>query len=215
MALSGPGPLSDAELADVDRAAQEQAEYLQRFEREVIENPPVELQPPMPQFAPIIVSPSPMTMSQFAARAELYGAAAWSAPLDVQRKTFIRHGQAVEERRVHVGSDTPCQMCRDEVAKGWSPIGSLLPIGQCTCLNQCHCHFDYRDSAGKITWSGRGRRKLRLKRLPPAAPAVVPPRPHVQVVPVEPHQVEPPQTIIGPWLDKAGNPVVYHYEEAE
>ncbi len=50
------------------------------------------------------------------------------------------------ERSVLGGETHSCQQCLDEDAKGWSPIGSLIPIGERTCLNNCRCSFLYSKS---------------------------------------------------------------------
>jgi len=40
-----------------------------------------------------------------------------------------------------------CNQCSDEAGKGWSEIGSLIPIGQRQCRGSCKCHFVYRREA--------------------------------------------------------------------
>lgn len=46
------------------------------------------------------------------------------------------------ERSV-LGPADHCQGCTSEAAKGWQPIGSLIPIGQRQCLANCHCSMEY------------------------------------------------------------------------
>ncbi len=50
-----------------------------------------------------------------------------------------------EERRV-LGQAEHCPGCVEEAAKGWSPLGSLLEIGDAECIVNCKCHFEYRVS---------------------------------------------------------------------
>ena len=42
-----------------------------------------------------------------------------------------------------LGAADHCSGCVGEAAKGWSPIGSLIPIGQRQCLANCHCSMQY------------------------------------------------------------------------
>ncbi len=92
----------------------------------------------------------PFTPKQVIARSELYGNAPYTAAQQVIRRKVIRYQPLAAERRVHVGDDRPCPGCIAEQAKGWSPLGSLLPIGSCECKMGCHCHFSYRDETGRV-----------------------------------------------------------------
>lgn len=42
-----------------------------------------------------------------------------------------------------LGPADHCQDCVSEAAKKWSPIGSLIPIGQRQCLANCRCTMQY------------------------------------------------------------------------
>lgn len=48
-----------------------------------------------------------------------------------------------EEKSI-LGSADHCGDCVEEAAKGWSPLGSLIPIGQRQCLSNCRCEMTYR-----------------------------------------------------------------------
>lgn len=68
------------------------------------------------------------------------------------RKTYHATQTAVmtdvghdEERSVLHPADH-CDDCIEEAAKGWSPIGSLIPIGDRQCLSHCKCTMEYRRS---------------------------------------------------------------------
>jgi hypothetical protein len=62
--------------------------------------------------------------------------------------------EAVRERAARIGGQTQqksilgiadhCSECVSEAKKGWSPIGSLIPIGERICKASCHCSMDYR-----------------------------------------------------------------------
>jgi hypothetical protein len=51
-------------------------------------------------------------------------------------------GGATQEKSV-LGAADHCGDCVGEAAKGWSPIGTLIPIGQRQCLANCHCSMQY------------------------------------------------------------------------
>jgi len=78
-----------------------------------------------------------------AARARMYGEAGWSTYTEStgQRE---KHAGAGEERSFLEPDADHCEECFDEASKDWQPIGSLIPIGQRTCLSRCQCEFEYR-----------------------------------------------------------------------
>jgi hypothetical protein len=51
-------------------------------------------------------------------------------------------GKTEEENQLHPAEH--CQSCLDEAARGWVPIGTLIPIGQRDCLGRCRCTISYR-----------------------------------------------------------------------
>ncbi len=98
MSLSGQDPLGADEIAQLDRQAQVQAEYLDGFRKEIETNPPPEIAAPRPAPFPsdvyIIGQPKPSSPAQIGARAELYGNAAWQSG---QRLIRLRAHRAVKE----------------------------------------------------------------------------------------------------------------------
>jgi hypothetical protein len=175
MALAGPEGLTPDEIADADHAAQVQAEYFDRFHREVLENPPVELAPPvagppLPTIPGVVFVPAepsgmalkePMTAAEFAARAELYAGSAWVTAQNMNRNAVVRGGRAAKEARFHLMDGPPedhaCAICLGESEKGWVPINTLLPVGDSICLGcRCDCYFSYMMSDGSIFITSRG-----------------------------------------------------------
>lgn len=75
------------------------------------------------------------------ARAELYTQSARGTYEDVIARS-ARNGGSTQEKSI-LGSADHCGDCVSEAAKGWSPIGSLIPIGQRQCLANCHCSMSY------------------------------------------------------------------------
>jgi hypothetical protein len=84
------------------------------------------------------------------ARAEQYGKAARETYANIWRRETQRRG-ADEERNVRgkrdsceAGSDRPG--CIEETARGWVSIGSLSLPGARTCLGNCGCRIETRNS---------------------------------------------------------------------
>jgi hypothetical protein len=158
MALTGPTPLTDEESEAADNMARVQADYFDRFEREVRLNPPVELaEPPSPpsiMFVPIVpqaLDVRPMTAKEFAARAASYGGSPW-ATQNILRARSQPPGTL--EARFHLRREkhAECAMCKGETAKGWVPVGTLLPLGDSICLSNCDCFWAFSHPKSKIIW---------------------------------------------------------------
>lgn len=75
-------------------------------------------------------------------RIALYAGSSWSALVEFNRYIARRFGYT-EEMNV-LGVAEHCQGCLDETAKGWVPIGTLVPIGSRTCLSNCRCRYEFR-----------------------------------------------------------------------
>lgn len=220
MALSGPGNITEDDLRRVDEEAAKQAQYFDRFEQEVRQKPPVPLIDLSSQV--ITIQPPGMTAGQFAARAEQYGNSVWQATQRVNTASIRQNGVFSYERRVMGHPRTEhCHDCPPLAALGWQPIGSLPAIGDSECGPLCLCHFEYSGPDGKphvvappkpkpVVWPGLPA----VKDLPGTSGPPEKKRRPVRVQPVEP-TIEPPMELIGPWVDKAGNAITYHYEEAE
>lgn len=152
MSVLGPGRLTDADVAEMDRTRKFHEEKLDAFARDVITYGTTE----SPES--LITPDLGFTPDQFTARAELYGAAPWPSSVNLVRARAVGSRVFGLERRTHVGSDKPCEICVGEQDAGWVPIGTLRSIGDSPCLSQCHCHFAYRvDENNHEVWlAGRG-----------------------------------------------------------
>jgi hypothetical protein len=76
-------------------------------------------------------------------RAAQYGQSGWISYTESigQREKYA----GMQEERSFLEPDADhCQECFDEAAKGWSPIGSLVPVGERTCRSNDQCEFEYR-----------------------------------------------------------------------
>lgn len=90
-------------------------------------------------------------------RARLYVAAGRPTYVAVQRVEAEADG-FTEERSVAKEGEH-CDLCLAEEAKDWQPIGTLVPIGERTCLVNCKCTMEYRKGAvavPKPRSSGKG-----------------------------------------------------------
>ncbi len=168
LALSGPKDLDGDDIDQINRQAAEQDSYYDAFEAEVNALPPPQLAPDLGLNQVTIIAPPSMSMPQFIARAEQYGSSVWGAAQEVARAQVIRERVWIEERRVHgMLKDDMCSICREAVAMGWQPIGTLPAIGDSECLSSCHCYFKWRDADGKEKSQVRKmRRKSQLTRRP-------------------------------------------------
>lgn len=185
MLLKGSRELSANEMLAIDRQAKVQAEYLERFEREVVANPPKQIADL--SSVTTVVSPPPMTPGQFIARAESYGNAPWqvqnigrsevlSQRVPVTAPKAPPSGAAatpgvtspitatrpvfVKERRVHLltlEEHRPCATCLSQSKRGWQDPGTLLEIGDAECKGNCDCYFEWMDDKNKVFVSPWGR----------------------------------------------------------
>jgi hypothetical protein len=83
-----------------------------------------------------------LTRQQVLARTEMYVAG--------MHRTFeaTRRGDAAavftEEKNVLGATDQHCAVCKGETRRGYVPVGSLIPIGQRTCMSRCLCRYVFR-----------------------------------------------------------------------
>jgi len=47
-----------------------------------------------------------------------------------------------------------CQQCIDEAARDWVPYGALIPIGSRTCMGNCRCHYEFRNTFTNEIYTG-------------------------------------------------------------
>ena len=76
-------------------------------------------------------------------RSKMYGESAYST---YESSISDREKEAgmTEERSFLEPEAEHCEECFDEASKGWSPIDSLIPVGERECLVRCQCSFEYR-----------------------------------------------------------------------
>lgn len=108
----------------VQAKTQEQLAYLEKFAKDVADNPEKWLN------------------GRLDARMDLYRESGYASLQDYWRQQAIEDGME-EERRV-LGVADHCDGCLDQAALGWQPIGTLDAIGDEECNMHCRCEFEYR-----------------------------------------------------------------------
>ena len=81
-------------------------------------------------------------------RARLY-AQAGRGTMEATRQREMTTRGFDEERNV-LGSAEHCDgpdSCLEQTARGWVPVGSLIPIGGRLCVTNCKCQIEYRNGA--------------------------------------------------------------------
>ena len=82
-----------------------------------------------------------------AVRARMYGAAMYPSYVSGVRQREINAG-ATEERSVLTPADGWCNGsengCIEQAARGWVPIGDLIPLGDRLCMVRCRCSYESR-----------------------------------------------------------------------
>lgn len=82
------------------------------------------------------------------ARADMYGQHARATFEAVRARDAATYGYDEERSLLHSGD--PCGQCPDQAALGWVPLGTLIPIGQRTCLSRCRCTISRRRSSEAV-----------------------------------------------------------------
>ena len=82
---------------------------------------------------------------RFLVRSQMYDEAAIST-YDRFERNAMRIAGYDEERSTLEPGVKHCPGCLDEAARGWVPIGELVPIGERTCLTRDRCTMHYRNS---------------------------------------------------------------------
>ena len=97
------------------------------------------------QFAAQVASGEQPLTDGLGARARQYGQAARAIFERVRGTDQMRRGYQ-SERNVLAPAEH-CAQCREQTHRGWVPIGSLIPVGQRTCRQNCRCSIRYQREA--------------------------------------------------------------------
>lgn len=102
-------------------------------------------------FADEIASGSQKLDGTLGRRAKLYGNQARAAYYDSARASAV--GMGFDQERSRLTPSESCDVCVGEEARGWQPIGEIIPIGSRTCLSNCNCYMEFRNSGTKLVRS--------------------------------------------------------------
>lgn len=133
-ARGGLAQMSQADFAFVGGRFRQQLDFLRNFARE-------------------IESGTQRLNGNLLRRARMYGDAARGTHEGMRARMHISGG-FTEGRRV-LGVADHCEGnsdgCIEQAALGWQPIADVRPIGDSICRTNCHCHIEYRNSAGEVS----------------------------------------------------------------
>lgn len=125
LAKNGRNNVTFSDWGFVGSELKKQYQYLDRFAKDIAENPQKWLSGTM-----------------LYERMKLYSDSAYTALADMIEREMEKAGYT-EEKNI-LGDADHCDECLQETAKGWSPIGSLIPIGDRICIVKCKCTMQYR-----------------------------------------------------------------------
>jgi len=123
LAYGGKAQMGNREQGRLGQTIKEQNKYLAGFMQDV--------------------EAGKLSNDQIISRSEMYGDAGYSS---YESSVNDREKEAgmTEERSFLEPEADHCEECFDEASKGWSPIDSLIPVGERQCLVRCQCSFEYR-----------------------------------------------------------------------
>lgn len=98
-------------------------------------------------FAAQIASGEQPLTPMVVARAKQYGQAA--RPLFEREYGRDQMRRGYQSERNVLGAAEHCAQCVSETARGWVPIGSLIPVGARTCRSNCRCAIRYQREAAQ------------------------------------------------------------------
>lgn len=75
-------------------------------------------------------------------RLMMYAGGGWAAMGEVARQ--LAYADGFREERNILGIAEHCGGCVGETARGWVPIGTLIPVGERDCLSNCLCTMEFR-----------------------------------------------------------------------
>ena len=129
-ARGGWAQMSAADFGRLGPAMKRQYRYLERFARQVEQGLPLD--------------------GRFLRRAEMYAEAGRATYHQMDELVHRERGYD-QERNILDPAAEHCSECEGETARGWVPIGELVPIGGRECRTRDRCHIEYRGPAGTTT----------------------------------------------------------------
>lgn len=129
LAKGGRGNITQSDWGFVGSELKKQYQYLDGFANDIANNPDKWL-----------------NGNSLFERMRLYSDSAYTSLADMIQREMLAAGFTEEINEL--GDADHCEECLQETAKGWSPIGSLIPIGDRICIVKCKCSMKYRKPDG-------------------------------------------------------------------
>jgi hypothetical protein len=124
-AKGGWAQMSQADYGRVGQLVREQYRFLEGFGNDIAAGLPLD--------------------GRFLRRVALYAGAGRRTFHKVEQ--FEMEARAMDEERSVLNPADHCDECVAEAAKGWQPLGSIVPIGERTCKGGCKCDMEFRRAA--------------------------------------------------------------------
>lgn len=126
LAKGGAAQMSSADYGRIGRMVRDQYAYLRSFAEQIQSG----------------AQPLDGTLR---ARAEMYGQQSRVAYETIRGRDQAARGYRSVKNVLH--AQESCSGCRAQSRRGWVQIGTLVPVGQRTCLSRCKCTVSYRREA--------------------------------------------------------------------
>lgn len=86
------------------------------------------------------------------ARMDLYGQLGYAALEEDLQREAKKSGFTEERNVLEQRDEGNCDGCLKETARGWVPIGELVPVGSRDCVTNDRCSTEYRRPDGQGDW---------------------------------------------------------------
>ena len=124
VAHGGFQQLAPADYGQVGGILAREYRFLQRFATQIEEGAPLD--------------------GRVIQRTRLYARATSNTYFLAMRDAFRKKG--FDEERSRLRPAEHCEQCVGEEEKSWQGLGDMVPIGARTCLRNCRCVFEFRNS---------------------------------------------------------------------
>lgn len=124
LAKGGWAQMTQADFGRVGRIVRDQYVYLDRFVADIMAGYPLD--------------------GRFIRRASMYVESGRRTYYDVLDRLMVDRGFDQERSRLNPADH--CDECVWQDRLGWQKIGDMIPIGERTCLSNCKCFKQYRNS---------------------------------------------------------------------
>ena len=133
LGVGGAGNLSSYHLSLVNQAVNRQVQFLDRF---------------VEQIRSRLGNDQPITSADVA-RTKQYASAVRSTAVQARRQLMLNEFPQGRERR-RTNPAEHCPDCLEYESEGWQAVGTLPPIGDSQCGDNCKCTFEYDNNDSQV-----------------------------------------------------------------